>query len=360
MRTLLVTESFYPAVDGTTTMVKATADRLIERGHDLAIVAPAPGLTTYRHSRVTRVSPLGKPGAQVRDAIDAFAPDAIVVVTPAATPAGLGRRAIKHARARGVSTTVVQTAPVPDLAWEYWRRRIADRADRVVVTAPWLSARMASLGVPTIVWTPGVDPLAFTPALRDTWLHDRWAKVRSVDGPRVVVGFVGSLHKRHGVRALAGLADVPGISPVIIGDGPQRDWLADRLPTARFTGALETGDLTVAMASLDVLVHPGERETCCHALREASASGLPIVAPRAGGAHSWVRPLETGLLYDPEEEHGLVRAVHAVASDSRRDLLGAEGRRRAQARGWDDAVDELVVHLARVAGLAESPVDAVR
>ena len=267
MRTLLVTESFYPAVDGTTTMVKATADRLIERGHDLAIVAPAPGLTTYRHSRVTRVSPLGKPGAQVRDAIDAFAPDAIVVVTPAATPAGLGRRAIKHARARGVSTTVVQTAPVPDLAWEYWRRRIADRADRVVVTAPWLSARMASLGVPTIVWTPGVDPLAFTPALRDTWLHDRWAKVRSVDGPRVVVGFVGSLHKRHGVRALAGLADVPGISPVIIGDGPQRDWLADRLPTARFTGALETGDLTVAMASLDVLVHPGERETCCHALQ---------------------------------------------------------------------------------------------
>lgn len=361
MRILLATEAFYPAVDGTTTTLKATADRLIDLGHDVAILAPAPGLRDYRRAPITRISPLGKLGAQVRGAIEAFGPDVVHVTSPALTPAGVGRRALKQARALGVPTLVVQQSAVPDLTWEMWRSRVAGRADAVLVTAPWMTARLAGLGQESVLWEPGVDARAFTPALRDGWLHDSWSRARSAGGRRVVVGFVGSLHRRHGVRSLAALADLPGIRPVVVGDGPQRDWLADRLPGARLTGTLGTGDLAVAMATLDVLVHPGTQETCCHALREASASGVPVVAPRAGGARSWVRPLETGLLYDPADEHGLARAVHAVAADSRRDLLGAEGRRRAFSRSWDDAVDELVAHLARVAGLAgaEARVDAV-
>lgn len=356
MRILLVTESFYPAVDGTTTTVKATTDHLLELGYEVAIVAPAPGLTTYRRCPVTRVSPLSPVGPQVRTAIEAAAPDLLLTVTPSTGPRGVGRKAIKHARSAGIPSVVLQTAPLSDLTWEYWRTRVAERADSVVVTAPWLAARLSALGVPTTVWTPGVDPLAFTPALRDDWLHDHWARARSANGPRVVVGFVGSLHKRHGVRALADLAGVPGIRPVIIGDGPQRDWLASRLPGAKFTGTLETGDLTVAVASLDVLVHPGEQETCCHALREAAASGVPAVAPRTGGARDAVVPLETGLLYEPGDDPGpaLARAVASVAADRRRDLLGARGRELALARDWRTAVGELEAHLRQIAGASDA------
>ena len=64
----------------------------------------------------------------------------------------------------------------------------------------------------------------------------------------------------------------------VVGEGPQRVWLERHLPRAKFTGALTTGDLAAALASLDLLVHPGEEETCCHALREAGATGLPVVA----------------------------------------------------------------------------------
>ena len=46
MRIALVTEAFYPAVDGTTRTVKAVADRLIDSGHEVNIVAPGPGLGT--------------------------------------------------------------------------------------------------------------------------------------------------------------------------------------------------------------------------------------------------------------------------------------------------------------------------
>ena len=37
MRITLVTETFFPAVDGTTTTVKAVADRLVDTGHDVQV-----------------------------------------------------------------------------------------------------------------------------------------------------------------------------------------------------------------------------------------------------------------------------------------------------------------------------------
>jgi phosphatidylinositol alpha 1,6-mannosyltransferase len=340
MRIALVAESFFPAVDGTTTTVKAVLDRLVDTGHDVLVVAPAPGLTSYRGCRIARVQARDRVGAQVRAALASFGPDLVHVTSPGT----VGRKALEHARRLGVRTVTVQQTPVPHLAAERWRTRVADRSDRVLVTATWMRERLADLDVEAALWRPGVDTAAFGPQLRDPWLHRHWARGGSGAGPLVVVGYVGSLHRRHGVRALADLAQVPGIRPVVVGDGPQRPWLRSRLPGAKLTGPLETGDLTRALASLDVLVHPGPEETCCHALREAAASGVPVVAPRSGGAPDVVRSLETGLLYDPTESRGLARAVAAVAGDRHRALLGARGRELALARDWREAVDELVGH----------------
>lgn len=338
MRIALVTDAFYPATDGATTTLKAVADRLIETGHEVRFVAPAPGLPTYNRSMVVRVDPVVRPGRQVRAALEDFDPDLVQVTNPGR----VGRKALKHASALGLRTLVVQQSPVEESTGEYWRSRVADRADRVVVTARWMVERLAALDVETELWLPGVDAAAFTPAVRDAWLAEKWSRARSAGGPRVIVGYVGALAKRHGVRDLAALGTVPGIRPVIIGDGAQRGWLEQRLAAARFTGPLACGDLATAIATLDVLVHPGRHETCCHALREAGASALPVVAPRSGGAPGVVHHLETGLLYDPTDEAGLADAVAAIAADPHRRLLGERGREVALERTWRDAVDELV------------------
>jgi len=336
MRIALVTETFFPAVDGTTTTLKAVTDGLVDAGHDVLIVAPAPGLGTYRGCVVARVQPLEAAGAQVRSALEVFGPDVIHVTSPGT----LGRKALKWARRHDVPTVVVEQSPVLDLTADYWRSKVADRADLVLVTSEWMQERVTEFGVEAELWTPGVDTAAFTPGLRDQWLHDTWSRKRSATGERVVVGYVGSLDKRHGVRRLAELASVPGVRPVVIGDGPQRGWLETRLPDAKFTGALQTGDLTVALPTLDVLVHPGEHETCCHVLREAAASGVPVVAPRAGGATDVVRHLETGLLYDRTDPKDFGRAVRSVVADRHRALLG-ERARELSTRTWADAVAEL-------------------
>lgn len=337
MRIALVTEKFYPAVDGTTTTLKQVADHLIDAGHEVLIVAPGPGLSTYRRSHVARIRPLDKPGRQVREALTSFDPDLVHVVSPAT----LGRKALKHARRLGVHTVVVQHAPVPELARELWLAKVAARADLVAVTAEHVADRLHGWGVDARVWEPGVDTQAFTPDLRDAWLHDKWARARSRDGARVVVGYAGSLHKRHGVRRLAEVAAMRGVQLVVIGDGPQLPWLRRHARQARFTGPLLGGDLATAIASLDVLVHPGPDETCCHALREAAASGVPVVAPRSGGAPRVVRDLETGLLYDPATTSGLRRAVESVAGDRHRGLMGSRGRELSAQRSWHDACREL-------------------
>ena len=91
-----------------------------------------------------------------------------------------------------------------------------------------------------------------------------------------------------------------------------------------------------------MLVQPGTRATCTHALREAAACGVPCVAPRAGGATDVVRHLETGLLYDPTQSRALANSVAAVVADPRRRLLGDRAREVVARRTWSVAVDELV------------------
>ncbi|MEQ6903200.1 glycosyltransferase [Nocardioides sp. YIM 152588] len=342
MRITLATETFYPAVDATTTTIKATADRLVDLGHAVQIIAPGPGLNSYRGCEVARVRPLEPTGAQTRAAMVAFRPDLV----QAHSPRAVGRKAIKHAGRLGVPTLAVEQSPVLDLAADYWRSRIAGRADATLVTSAWMVERAAELGVTARAWLPGVDPAAFTPALRDHWLHSVWSRAKSRPGadPLVVVGYVGALHKRHGVRRLAELAEIPGTRLVVIGTGPEREWLQRRLPHAKFTGPLPTADLTVALPTLDVLVHPGALETDAHVLREAAAAGVPVVAPRAAAAAEVVRHLETGVLYDADRRSDLVRAVTSVVADRQRSLMGAQAREHALGRTWTEAVDELVEH----------------
>ncbi len=337
MRIVLVSEAFFPAVDDTTTTVKAVADRLIDAGHELLLVAPVPGLGSYRGCQVARISPDGL-STRVRIAIERFRPDLVHV----SSPGRLGRKALKHSRRMAVPSLVVQHTPVSSVAADYWRSKVAARADRVLVTSSWMVGHLAELGVPALLWAPGVDTRAYAPQLRVGRLHAACARSLDSDRPLVVVGYAGGLHKHHGVRRLSEIAHLPGIRLVVIGDGPQRGWLEDRLPTARFTGPLEPDELAAAIASLDVFVHPGERETCCHMLRAAAASGVPVVAPRAGGAPDVVRSLENGLLYDTAEPSALRHALTAVVADRHRGLLGRRGRELAVQRSWASAVDELV------------------
>ena len=202
MRIALVTESFHPAVDGTTTTVKALADRLVDTGHEVTLLAPGPGLSSCRDSRVVRSRHLDPTGSRVREALTDVRPDLVHV----ASPGPLGRKVLKHAHRLGVATVVVEQSAVLDQTADYWRTKVAGRADAVVVTSSWMVERASELGVRADLWTPGVDTAVFAPQLRDPWLHRSWSRARSRSGQLVVVGHLGGLGSKHDVRRLAELA----------------------------------------------------------------------------------------------------------------------------------------------------------
>jgi len=108
MRIVLVAESFFPAVDGTTTTVKAVADRIRQR------------------DRV---------GSPVRE----------------------------HAGRLGIPTLTVQQTPVSALAADQWRSKVGNRSGRVLVTASWMQGRLRELGVEAGLWSPASTPRRASP-----------------------------------------------------------------------------------------------------------------------------------------------------------------------------------------------------
>lgn len=136
----------------------------------------------------------------------------------------------------------------------------------------------------------------------------------------------------------------------ITGDGPSRGELEAALPGAVFLGRREGDDLARVYAAVDVFVHTGTSETFGQTLQEAAATGLPVVAPAAGGPLDLVEHGQTGLLFEPgapESEEGSLRSCVAqltCAEDAweRRALMGEAGAAKVAGRTWDALTEALV------------------
>lgn len=363
MRVAIVTESFLPHVNGVTNTVRHVADRLLQTGHEVLIVAPGPGPNSHGGARVVRVRSislpgyrsfsLGLPDAAVERALAEFVPDVVHL----ASPIMLGAVGLRVARKLGIPTVAVYQTDIAAFARQYgiralpiiemWVGRIHRRCSRTLVPSSSSHAQLTALGVANLhTWRRGVSLDLFGDRHRSAELHFGFAR-----GPgQVVVGYVGRLAAEKQVRRLVELADLPGTRLVVIGDGPLRPWLEDHLPDATFTGMLGGSELATAFASLDVFVHTGEAETFCQTVQEAQASGVPVVAPAAGGPLDLVDHGRSGLLYDPVDRASLRRAVATLSGDLElRRSLARQARLQVTGRTWSAVVDELVnVHYAAV------------
>jgi phosphatidylinositol alpha 1,6-mannosyltransferase len=297
---------------------------------------------------------LGLPDAAVERALTGFRPDVVHLASPIA----LGAVGLRAARRLGVPTVAVYQTDIGGFARQYgipadaaidrWVGRIHRQASRTLVPSTTSYAQLEALGVHDLhLWRRGVSLDLFGPDRRSRELHEHWSR-RHPD--HVVVGYVGRLAAEKQVRRLTEIASIPGTRLVVVGDGPARGWLQKRLPEAKFTGMLRGTDLARAFASLDVFVHTGEAETFCQTVQEAQASGVPVVAPAAGGPLDLVDHGRTGLLFDPFDRRSLRRTVSGLVHDaSLRAALSTAALGAVTGRSWASVVDELVeVHYAAV------------
>lgn len=366
MRVAVVSESFLPTVNGVTTSVLRVLEHLDRQGHEAVVIAPAPGAPAeYAGARVVPVPalsyrefPVGLPTSIVSRTLTDFAPD----VLHAASPFLLGAHAIGASWRLGIpSVAIFQT----DVAGYAKRNRLAaatsfawrvvnlvhDKADLTLAPSSSALNDLAAAGVQRLDrWGRGVDLDGYHPRLR----HDPEAhalRARLAPNGEVIVGYVGRLAPEKQVERFAALRGVPGIRIAIVGDGPSSASVRSALKgmPVEFLGALHGRDLALAYASFDVFAHTGCEETFGQTIQEAQASGLPVIAPRAGGPIDLIDHGRTGMLTDPDDARALRGAVRELAADpALRARLGEAGRRAVLGRTWESVGEQLIGHYERV------------
>ncbi|GAA2737059.1 glycosyltransferase family 1 protein [Streptomyces nogalater] len=375
MRVVIVTESFPPDVNGVAHCALQTARHLVDRGHHPLVVAPAPapgtGPDPDAPCPVVRVPSLPLPGyPQVRVALPSRRLAAALVthrpdVVHLAGPFVLGVRGMAAAARLGIPAVAVYQTDLAGYARTYmgageaaaWRRirSVHAAADRTLAPSSAAWADLEAHGVPRVrLWPRGVDTVRFRPDRRDEALRRELAP----HGERIV-GYVGRLAPEKHVELLSGACGLPGVRVVVVGDGPSRAQLAEALPGAVFLGRRTGGELARIFASLDLFVHTGPFETFCQTVQEAMASGVPVVAPAAGGPLDLVAHGRTGLLVPPRDATAVREAVRVLAADpARRSAYGAAARASVEGRTWAAVGDQLIDHYDQVLAARRTAVAA--
>ncbi|MGO4536524.1 glycosyltransferase family 4 protein [Leifsonia sp. 2MCAF36] len=366
MRVAVVSESFLPTVNGVTTSVLRVLDHLAKQGHEAIVICPEAGAPAeYAGFRIHQVPsfayrqfPVGLPSPQVQRILAGFGPD----VLHAASPFFLGAQAIAAANRLGVPSIAIYQTDVAGyarrnglgvtsaIAWKYVRW-VHDGADLTLAPSAASEYDLRSAGVSRVErWGRGVDLERYHPNKKRTPAAAALRERLSPDG-ETVVGYVGRIAPEKQVERLSSLRGISGLSVAIVGDGPSRDAVARELRgvNVHWLGRLGGEDLAAAYAAFDLFVHTGSEETFGQTVQEAHASGLPVIAPRAGGPIDLVEHGVDGLLFPPSDDRSLRAAVAMLVRDGAlRRRMGEAGRRAVLGRSWDVVCGELTGHYERV------------
>jgi glycosyltransferase involved in cell wall biosynthesis len=276
MRILIVSDAWYPQINGVVRTLSTVAGELRLLGHDVSVIGPDRFRTipcpTYPDIRLA-VDALSKLPPLIR----AYAPDAIHI----STEGPLGFAARRYCRQNGLAFTTAYHTKFPEYieartrippSWTYRLiRPFHAAAARVMVSTGSIEAELRRNGFDNIVrWSRGVDTSLFRP--RDkSFLRD----------PRPIALYVGRVAVEKNIAAFL---DLPFAgTKYVVGDGPQLRLLRRRYPGVRFVGMKTGEDLANHYAASDVFVFPSRTDTFGLVLLEALASGIPVAAyPVAG------------------------------------------------------------------------------
>jgi phosphatidylinositol alpha-1,6-mannosyltransferase len=356
-RVLLVTNDFPPRRGGIQSYLENLVNELVlADGHSITVYAPkwkdaddydrraaASGVDVVRHPTTLMVP---EPSVAVRmrrliarDGIDtvwfgAAAP--LALLAPLARDAG-ARRVIASTHGHEVGWSMLPLARTA-------LRRIGNDTDVVTFVSHYTRSRFASAFGPQAALehlAPGVDTERFEPdSVARAELRARYGL-----GARPVIVCVSRLVPRKGqdmlIQALPSIRQrVPGAALVIVGGGPYLDKLrrlahgfgvADDVV---FTEGVPAEELSAHHAMADVFAMPCRTrgsgldvEGLGIVYLEASATGVPVVAGRSGGAPESVRDGETGLVVDGWDVGAIAAAVGDLLADPQRAAaMGAAGR----------------------------------
>jgi len=340
--------------------------QLESMGHQVLIFAPEGGFNHFQQSRIVG-SPghslffypelrLALPRASMRQALTEFKPDLLHV----ADPALLGIAALYYGGGKNggglrLPLVVSYHTDLPKYlhyyglgfmepwVWPILRQR-HNRASLTLCTSVAMVEQLQQHGIgPLELWPGGVDTDRFEPARRSDAMRARLTDGHPED-PLLL--YVGRLSAEKGIEYLKPILEaVPGARLALVGDGPHHKAIQhhfEGLPV-HMAGFLHGDELAEAFASSDIFVMPSRTETLGLVVLEAMASGLPVVAVRAGGIPEMIESGVNGYLFDKEDE-AIEFIKELLPSPELRATIGHAARIRAEQSGWKAATLQLLEH----------------
>jgi phosphatidylinositol alpha 1,6-mannosyltransferase len=371
MRIALISETFLPNVNGVVTTLCHLLEYLRDHGHEALLVAPEGAPSDYAGAKIIPMRGVPLPSypelrltppqlgltAQLRR----FNPDIVHLAGTVALGVA-GRHAARQLKVPLVSayhtdfpayTTHYGFGALRNLLYGYLRWV----HNSCLVTLCPSSATISSLRAHGFrrlrLWGRGVDTERFHPRYRS----QAWCEAIGVRQDERVLLYVGRLAPEKRLDLLVeAIPTIPNTRLVVVGDGPARPLLEQQLRGAavHFAGYLRGEELATAYASSDLFVFPSDTETFGQVIQEAMASGLPVIAARAGGSIDLVHDGTTGRLFAPGSAVELRAQIdELLAAPLWARAMGMAGRRLAERRSWPHVIADLLHYYTQAISRAE-------
>lgn len=277
------------------------------------------------------------------DELDAFKPDLVHVVSQ--TP--LGCYGLKYAKKRGLPLvssyhthfvrymTYYGLDALSEMGW-YFLRWFHNQCLRTYAPSPSTISELEQEGISGLeLWQRGIELRQYSPALRSPDLRKM---ITEFDEP--VLLFVGRLVKEKDLDDLIAanhLLKERGFhfKQVIIGDGPMRPQLEEKLPNAHMTGFLSGQELATWYASSDLFVFPSTTETFGNVILEAFASGIPAIGVNKGGVADIITSGLDGMVAEANNPADFADKIALFLKNMEKARhFGRDARRTSQKYSW--------------------------
>jgi glycosyltransferase involved in cell wall biosynthesis len=352
-------------VDGVSRTLARLFESLEERGVDFIVFSPfVPDESVSWSRRVRRLRyvrfPLypdyrvSLPGVSsgVAAELERWRPDLVHVVSP--TPMAVWAQ--RWARRNGVPVVASFHTHFVSYFRYYgigrfeaigWRalRRFYARCARVYAPSRSIIRELGEHGIEHVeLWSRGIELERFSPERRDPLLR----MTAGADDDTPILLMVSRLVKEKDLEELVDVDRALGDRGVafrlaLVGDGPLRKTLEERLPDAYFAGHRTGNELSAWYASADVFVLPSTTETLGNVVLEAMASGLPAVVVDRGGPKDLVSEGETGFVARSNDPDDLAAKLEPLLRDrALRARMGAAARAAAATRDWGEINGRLI------------------
>lgn len=398
MKVAIITSGFLPVVDGVTVSGFHRLQKLSDWGHQVKLFCPDysalarvyPNWQDYTGHILPHVEVINLPSSAfmgldfernvnwrarklLRDALEAFQPDIVHVDEPERLSVGLWQiPGIQYAQQVGIPCIGFFRTNFIEYAEDYFDwppraiaflkrlftlllRRVYNAYDLTLVTSPITQNKIAKLGINNTRYASlvGFDADTFSPDLRQADYFANTYGLPQVDR-QVKLVFVGRLTPDKGwsftfkaMQTVFGRVDCDQVALLIAGDGSMGAEIANQLgqltPHVHLLGRVPPTQVPALLANSDVHVTTSEKEARGLTVLEAFASGIPVIAPRAGGVVENIVEGWNGYLYTPQSANDFAHKLQQlIKNPTLRQHMGDRAQSSLDQYSWDKTVQTLV------------------